>query len=179
MLEELVMDYPITPNKILAERYNVSENTLRCKARKLNLRKISLYRSRYSTWTTVMKLFGKASVKQMAREAGVCERTILRICKQLNLKLDKDDRTRLIKDAVNKRFRSERRRQTYGFEPLTDRRIGISKSRQKVAKLLGRSGYIVMKNSWKIYYGPDMQRNFLHEEEAKAYGFQIVLWDED
>ena len=65
---------------------------------------------------------------------------------------------------------------TYGMATISNRRIGKSKGRQDIANLLIKSGYIVLKCSYTVYYGPDMQRNILYEEHAKAYGFRFVLW---
>lgn len=119
MLEDFITFYPVMSNKELAEIFMVSINTIRRKAKEMMLEKSPISHFRQKTIETVMRMFGKHTAREMAKEAGVSTRTIYRICKQLNLKMSKEEKSKIFSDAAYKMLKREYSRMIYGLEPST------------------------------------------------------------
>ena len=179
MLEMLVSDYPITFNQILAEKLGISVSSLKRKARQLELVKAGSGMMNYRTWETVERLFSTHSQKQIAEKAGVSERTVIRICKALNLKRDSEEDSLMRSKGLKRVFQSDNRRILYGLEQKTDRCLGKSNDRLKVYDDLKKSGYIVIKGSRKVYFSPKMRRIVHLESYAKALGLRFEEWESE
>ena len=171
--------YPITSNKILARRYNISEMTLRRKAKEMKLMKTRMFRFRFEIWDLVREKYGLASVKEIAKETGASERTIYRIIRRLRMELDDSQKSEIYSNAANRMIKIEHSRKTFGMESKVFRPIGRNKERIRIARLLAKHGYIVIKGSMHVYYCASMERHEDIEEEAKSVGFKLVLWEKE
>ena len=178
MLEDFITSYPVMSNKELAERFKVSLNTIRRKAKEMHLYKSPLYQSRGQTIETVREMHGRHTAKEMAKETGVSTRTVYRICNQHNLKLGKKEKSKIYSLAAKKMLNRERHKRLYGLEPGTLRLIGKSKPRTDTIKELKKRGYIAIKGSASIYYSSGMTRYKELEKKAEAYGLKFLLWRE-
>ena len=177
MLEELLLSFSISSDTALSRKLQVSASSLRRKAHEMGLAKSFVGRNNYEAWTTVERMFGKHSNKEIAAEAHVTERTVRRICKRLNLKLSKEEKAAYISKSLRKTIKSEKRRILFGIDQRTDRPIGKDKNRTHVLKALADHGYIVIKGSMVAYYSPLMKRYEHVEAYAVSVGFSIELWE--
>ena len=177
MLEQLVCDYPVTPDRVLAERLHVSSRSIQRKAREMRLTKAMKGRANFEVWMRIEELFGKYSYRQIAEQTHVSVRTVSRICKKLKLKLEKEDAARHRSEAQIKMIRSERRRLIFGLEQRTDRCIGYDKGRRKALELLAQHGYVTIKGSRTAYYSDSLRRAEHIESYAKALGINIEYWE--
>lgn len=176
MLEDFITFYPVMSNKELAEIFMVSINTIRRKAKEMMLEKSPISHFRQKTIETVMRMFGKHTAREMGKEAGVSTRTIYRICKQLKLKMSKEEKSKIFSDAAYKMLKREYSRKIYGLEPSTLRLLGKNKRRTEARIALMKHGYITIKGCPLIYYNNSMTRYEELERNAEAYGYQLVLW---
>jgi len=177
MLTLLVSEYPITSNKVLAERLGVCINSMRNKALTLGLTKAG--RINYHAYNKVEKLFYNHSQKQIANSVGISVRTVRRICKALNLKRDKDEESVLRSEGIKRVIKSDNRRILYGLEQESNRCLGKSKERLKVYEELKKHGYIVIKGSRVVYYSSEMMRYVHVESYAKAFGLILEEWNSE
>lgn len=179
VLEDFMIYYPITSNKILAKRYNVSVMTIRRKAKEMRLSKTRLSRFRFEIWDLVKEKYGVASVKEIAKETGVSERTIYRVIRRLRMEMDESQKSEIYSNAAKRMVKLEHSRQVFGLEPGVFRPLGKNKSRREIAKQLTRHGYIVIKGSMYVYYCASMPRYEDIEADAKSVGFKLVLWEKE
>ena len=176
MLEDFITSYPVMSNKDLAERFKVSLNTIRRKAKEMHLYKSPLYQSRGKTIETVKEMHGRYTAKEMAKETGVSTRTVYRICHQHNLELGKKEKSKIYSLAAKRMLDRERHKKSWGLESSTLRLIGKSKPRTDTIKELVSRGYIAIKGSASIYYSSSMTRYKELEKKAEAYGLKFLLW---
>ena len=179
MLEDLVIYYPVTSDIQLAKRLFVSVITLRRKAKEMRLKKTSHFRFKFEIWNLVKNKYGTSSIQEIAREAGVCERTVYRIVKRLRMEMDGECKSEIYSNAAKRLFRRERSRQTFGMESRVNRPLGKDKSRLEIMRHLTTHGYIVIKGSMYVYYCASMTRYEDIENEAKSVGFKLVLWEKE
>ena len=177
MIDILMTEYPITFNGVLAQKLGVSVCTIQRKASELGLVKAGNGKMNYKVWETVERLFPTHSQKQIAKEAGVSERTVRRICKALNLKRDKEEDTVMRSKGIRRIYESDFRRSLYGLGQKLNRFIGRSKERLKVYDELERYGYIVIKGSRTVYCSSEMRRIVHVESYAKALGLVFEEWN--
>ena len=179
MLEDLIIYYPITPDKLLAKRLYVSTATLRRKAKEMRLKKTNHYRFNFEIWDMVMNKYGLDSVREIAKEAGVCERTIYHIIKRLRIEVGEERLREIYSNAAKRMIKREQSRKTFGIESRVYRPIGRNKSRVEVARQLSEHGYIVIKGSMYVYYCTSMTRYEDVELAAKSVGFKLVQWEKE
>lgn len=176
MVRKLKIAYATTPNVILAELFNVSKRSIIRKANELKLVKEVIFKKGYDVKMMVAELYGQRSCQEIADKYKISKRTVIRICKDMNLEMTKEDKRKIISNRVNKSFNSERRRQKFGLNTILDRPIGKSRSRTEAANMLKQHGYLVIKGSMTVYYNDTMERFAEVEENAIANGFRMVLW---
>lgn len=179
MLDDLETYYPITRDEILAEWMKISVGTIRRKAKELKLCKTTNFHYNYEVWNLVKSKHGSATVKEIAKEAGVSERTVYRIVKRLRLELDEQRRSEIYSEAARKMIRREHSRMTFGFGTRIHRPLGKNRERREIAKRLTSYGYIVTKGSLYVYYSESLPRHKDIEAEAKNYGYELVLWGKE
>ena len=177
MTDMLISDYPITFNHILAEKLGISVSTVRRKAKELGLQKAGTGRMNYRTWETVERLFPTHSHSQIAKAAGVSERTVRRICRSLNLRRDREEDAIMRSNGIRSVYKSEHRRRIFGLEQHTNRLLGKDKERLRICEDLKRHGYIVIKGSRTVYYSSEMRRIVHVESYAKALGLRFEEWE--
>ena len=175
MLGVLIDDFPITPDRMLAEKLEISVSSVRRKAKELHLAKASI--SNYRTMQAVDELFATHSQKQIAQKLNISIRTVRRICKTLNLKRDKDEDAVMRSKGLKRIYESDFRRSLYGLEQRVNRFIGKSKERLKIYDELKRYGYILIKGSRTVYYSSEMRRIVHVESYAKALGLVFEEWN--
>lgn len=179
VLEDLIIYYPITSNKILAQRYNISVMTLCRKAKEMKLRKTRLFRFKFEIWDLVKEKYGTASVKEIAKETGVSERTVYRVIRRLRMEMDEECKSEIYRNAAKRMIKLEHSRQTFGLEPKVNRPLGKNKARREIVKQLSKHGYIVIKGSMFVYYCASMPRYEDIEAKAKSIGYKLVLWEKE
>ena len=177
MLEELVCDYPVMSNEKLAQRMGVCPRSIIRKAKEMRLTKAFKGSDRFQVWTTVERMFGKYTYKKIAQEAKVSEKTVMRICKKLKLRMEKEEVARHRSEGLKKTLKVERSRIVFGLEQRTDRRIGQDKARTKVLGMLAQHGYITIKGSRTAYYSAYMRRAAHIESYAVSVGINIEQWE--
>ena len=177
MTDRLISDYPITFNQILADKLGISVSTVRRKARELGIQKAGTGRMNYSTWETVERLFPTHSHRQIAKAAGVSERTVRRICRSLNLRRDREEDAVMRSNGIRSAYNSEHRRRIFGLEQHTNRLLGKDRERLRICEELKRYGYIVIKGSRTVYYSSEMRRIVHVESYAKALGLRFEEWE--
>ena len=177
MIEILMTEYPITFNGVLAQKLGVSVCTIQRKASELGLVKAGSGKMNYKAWKTVERLFPTCSQKQIAREAGVSERTVRRICKALHLKRDREEDAVMRSKGIKRIYESDFRRILYGLEQKVNRFLGRSYERLRIYDELKRYGYIVIKGSRTVYYSSEMRRIVHVESYAKALGLEFEEWN--
>lgn len=179
MIEDLVCDYPIMSNQILAQRLGICERSVIRKAKEMRLTKAFKGSDKFHVWSIVEDMFGKYPYKKIAQEAQVSEKTVMRICKKLKLKLEKEEVAKHRSEGLKKTLRIEKSRVVFGLEQKTDRRIGHDKARTRVLKMLAQHGYITIKGSRTAYYSVFMRRATHIESYAVSVGINIEQWETD
>ena len=177
MLEELVYNYPVTSNEELASKMGISARSIIRKAKEMNLTKAFRGSDNFHVWLTVERMFGKYPYRKIAEEAHVSVKTIMRICKKMNLKLEKETISKHHSEAQALILRREKSRIVFGLEQRTDRRIGQDKARTRVLKLLADHGYVTIKGSRTAYYSEEMNRAEHIESYAVSIGINIEQWE--
>ncbi len=176
MLEHFIAVYPFISNPELARWGEVSERTILRKAKDLGLTKDKYFRISLEGYTYLLEMHGKCPFGQIAQKAKTSRRTIIRISKYLNLKLDEKQKKKLISNGIVKMLRSENRKLIFGLETTSNRPIGRDRSRHEAAQLLKECGYVVIKGSMTAYYNDEMDRYSDVEQLAVANGFRLELW---
>ena len=177
MTDRLISDYPITFNHILADKLGISVSTVRRKAKELGLQKAGTGRMNYRTWETVERLFPTHSHREIAKAAGVSERTVRRICRSLNLRRDREEDAIMRSNGIRSVYKSEHRRRIFGLAQHTNRLLGKDRERLRICEELKRHGYIVIKGSRTVYYSSEMRRIVHVESYAKALGLRFEEWE--
>ncbi len=175
MLGVLIDDFPITPDRMLAEKLEISVSSVRRKAKELRLKKASV--SNYRTMQAVDGLYATHSQKQIAQKLNISIRTVRRICKTLNLKREREEDAVMRSKGIKRIYESDFRRGLYGLEQKLNRFIGRSKERLRIYDELERYGYIVMKGSRTVYYSSEMRRIVHVESYAVALGLVFEQWN--
>ena len=179
MLEELVYSYPVTSNEELASKMGISARSIIRKAKEMRLTKAFRGSDNFHVWLIVERMFGKYPYRKIAEEAHVSVKTVMRICKKMNLKLEKETISKHHSEAQALILRREKSRIVFGLEQKTDRRIGEDKARTRVLKLLADHGYVTIRGSRTAYYSEDMERVGHIESYAVAIGINIEQWETD
>ena len=177
MIDILTEEFPITYDRMVADKLKISVSSVRRKASELKLVKARI--SNYRTMQTVEELYPTHSQRQIAEIAGVSERTVRRICKALNLKRDSEEDSIIRSEGIRRVFQSDNRRIIYGLDQKTNRCFGRSNERLKVYDELKRHGYIVIKGTRTVYYSQDMRRIVHVESYAKALGLKFEEWESE
>ena len=177
MIDILTEEFPITYDRMVADKLKISVSSVRRKASELKLVKARI--SNYRTMQTVEELYPTHSQRQIAEIAGVSVRTVGRICKTLNLKRDREEDSIMRSEGIRRVFQSDNRRILYGLDQKTNRCFGRSNERLKVYDELKRHGYIVIKGTRTVYYSQDMRRVVHVESYAKALGLRFEEWESE
>ena len=177
MLEDLVCNYPVMSNEKLAKKLGVCERSVIRKAKEMRLTKAFKGSDKFQVWAIVEKMFGKYPYKEIAQEAQVSVKTVMRISKKLNLQMEKDDVARHRAEAMRKTLKVEKSRIVFGLDQKTDRRVGQDKVRTRVLGMLAQHGYITIKGSRTAYYSVHMRRAEHIEAYAASIGINIKQWE--
>lgn len=176
MLVDLACNYPITRNEELATKMGVCTRSIIRKAKEMGLSKAFKGSYNFKVWQTVENMYGKYTIKEIAKVASVSERTVCRIINKLNLSMEKDEISIRCSNVQMKMHKSEKRRILFGLEQRTNILVGKSKARRKAKGLLAQHGYITLSSSRIVYYSEDMRRSEHIELYAKSVGLKLELW---
>ncbi|MBQ2196094.1 MAG: hypothetical protein II407_04075 [Prevotella sp.] len=177
MIDILTEEFPITSDRMVADKLKISVSSVRRKASELKLVKARI--SNYRTMQTVEELYPTHSQRQIAEIVKVSARTVRRICKTLGLMRDGEENRIMRSEGMKRVFRSENRRILFGLSQKTDRYFGRDKARQKILGELKRHGYLVIRGNRTVYYSSEMRRAAHLESYAEALGMKFEEWESE
>lgn len=157
MLEDLVCDYPVMSNEKLAKKLGVCERSVIRKAKEMRLTKAFKGSDKFQVWAIVEKMFGKYPYKEIAQEAQVSVKTVMRISKKLNLQMEKDDVARHRAEAMRKTLKVEKSRIVFGLDQKNGQARRTGQGQNKGAWDAG--------STW-VYYNQGQQNGLLFRSHA-------------
>ena len=172
MLAALVELYPVETTAYTAAVLNLSESTVKLKARELGL--VKMAKSRWMERADYIRNhFQECSFSEIGKALGITRMSVGRIAAALGQKhlISSRIRTQMVK--------RERRRIVFGLEPVTGIRVISNRAKVRVRSNLKSNGYIISEEHNVIYYTGTTERRERLESRGIRLGLHILPLPED
>jgi hypothetical protein len=177
MIEKMLEEYAVTFDRVLADDLHVSVNSVRRKAKKLQLSKQYKGRKNMVARKIVTENYHDMSYRQLARLARIDIRSVVNIVMEYGLSRTEWE-VSFMKSKGQKAFiRSERARATFGLPQKSGRKVSTNRRLILMRHRLAKDGYIVIKGSRTVYYSEEMKRHYVREMNAMGMGISFELWN--
>ena len=183
MLAALVELYPVETTAYTAAVLNLSESTVKLKARELGL--VKMAKSRWMERADYIRNhFQECSFSEIGKALGITRMSVGRIAATLGLKRSSEEKHLISSRIRTQMVKRERRRIVFGLEPITGIRVISNRAKVRVRSNMKSNGYIISEEHNVIYYTGTTERrkrlesrgSFIqhHITTAMQYG-QIVF----
>ena len=198
MLAALVELYPVETTAYTAAVLNLSESTVKLKARELGLVKMAksrwMERADYiknhfqecsfseigkALGITRMSVGGIAAAIGLARAGEERRMSVGRIAAALGLKRTGEEKHLISSRIRTQMVKRERRRIVFGLEPVTGIRVISNRAKVRVRSNMKSNGYIISEEHNVIYYTGTTERRERLESRGIRLGLHILPLPED
>ena len=142
MLAALVELYPVETTAYTAAVLNLSESTVKLKARELGLVKMAK-----SKWMEradyIRNHFQECSFSEIGKALGITRMSVGRIAAALGLKRSSEEKHLISSRIRTQMVKRERRRIVFGLEPVTGIRVISNRAKVRVRSNMKSNGYII------------------------------------
>ena len=171
MIEKMLAEYAITFDRVLAD------NSVRRKAKKLQLSKQYKGRKNMVARKIVLENFHVMSYQQLARLARIDIRSVVNIVIEYDLTRTEEEISFMKSKGVKAFIKSERARAAFGFPQKSERKVSTNRKLILMRHRLAKDGYIVIKGSRIVYYSYEIKRHYQREKNAMSLGLVFELWN--
>lgn len=180
----LISRYPNTPNKVLADEFEISEASLKKKAWELGLRKEKFYGLNTTIAYSIRDIgVERYSYSEIAAKIGCHRNTVKRyvtalvdagIIEACSVRQVYDKISRIRQTIIKK----ERGRVIFGMDQRTDIKVFASSKKMEMRKRLRIYGYMIERGSDLVLICPDTDRHPKSEAAARRLGLTFDLdWE--
>ena len=142
MLAALVELYPVETTAYTAAVLNLSESTVKLKARELGLVKMAK-----SKWMEradyIRNHFQECSFSEIGKALGITRMSVGRIAAAIGLKRTGEEKHLISSRIRTQMVKRERRRIVFGLEPITGIRVISNRAKVRVRSNMKSNGYII------------------------------------
>ena len=177
MIEKMLEEYAVTFDRILADDFHISVNSVRRKAKKLRLSKQYKGRKNMVARKIVTENYHDMSYRQLARLARIDIRSVVNMVMEYGLSRTEEETSFMKSKGVKAFIRSERARVTFGLPQKSGRKVSTNRRLILMRHRLAKDGYIVIKGSRTVYYSEEMKRHYVREMNAMGMGISFELWN--
>lgn len=177
MIEKMLTKYAVTYDRVLADELHISINSVRRKARKMQLSKQYKGKTNMMARKIILENYHVMSYQQLARIARIDLRTVVNIIIEYDLNRTEKEMTFLRSKGVTALIKSEHARSTFGISQKSKRKVSKNRRRTLMRNRLAKDGYIVIKGSNIVYYSNEIKRHYIRETNAKSMGIVFELWN--
>ncbi|MCS2963821.1 MarR family transcriptional regulator [Bacteroides thetaiotaomicron] len=178
MLAALVELYPVETTAYTAAVLNLSESTVKLKARELGLVKMAK-----SKWMEradyIRNHFQECSFSEIGKALGITRMSVGRIAAAIGLKRTGEEKHLISSRIRTQMVKRERRRIVFGLEPITGIRVISNRAKVRVRSNMKSNGYIISEEHNVIYYTGSMERRERLESQGIRLGLHILPLPED
>ena len=151
MLAALVELYPVETTAYTAAVLNLSESTVKLKARELGL--VKMAKSRWMERADYIRThFQECSFSEIGKALGITRMSVGRIAAALGLKRSSEEKHLISSRIRTQMVKRERRRIVFGLEPITGIRVISNRAKVRVRSNMKSNGYIISEEHNVIYY---------------------------
>ena len=142
MLAALVELYPVETTAYTAAVLNLSESTVKLKARELGL--VKMAKSRWMERADYIRNhFQECSFSEIGKALGITRMSVGRIAAALGLKRSSEEKHLISSRIRTQMVKRERRRIVFGLEPITGIRVISNRAKVRVRSNMKSNGYII------------------------------------
>lgn len=174
MLAALVELYPVETTAYTAAVLNLSESTVKLKARELGLVKWP----NPDGWS-IRNHFQECSFSEIGKALGITRMSVGRIAATLGLKRSSEEKHLISSRIRTQMVKRERRRIVFGLEPITGIRVISNRAKVRVRSNMKSNGYIISEEHNVIYYTGTTERRKRLESRGIRLGLHILPLPED
>ncbi|WP_192914208.1 MarR family transcriptional regulator [Bacteroides uniformis] len=178
MLAALVELYPVETTAYTAAVLNLSESTVKLKARELGLVKMAK-----SKWMEradyIRNHIQECSFSEIGKALGITRMSVGRIAAALGLKRSSEEKHLISSRIRTQMVKRERRRIVFGLEPVTGIRVISNRAKVRVRSNMKSNGYIISEEHNVIYYTGTTERRECLESRGIRLGLHILPLPED
>ena len=157
MLAALVELYPVETTAYTAAVLNLSESTVKQKARELGL--VKMAKSRWMERADYIRNhFQECSFSEIGKALGITRMSVGRIAAALGLKRSSEEKHLISSRIRTQMVKRERRRIVFGLEPITGIRVISNRAKVRVRSNMKSNGYIISEEHNVIYYTGTTER---------------------
>ena len=178
MLAALVELYPVETTAYTAAVLNLSESTVKLKARELGL--VKMAKSRWMERADYIRNhFQECSFSEIGKALGITRMSVGRIAAALGLKRSSEEKHLISSRIRTQMVKRERRRIVFGLEPITGIRVISNRAKVRVRSNMKSNGYIISEEHNVIYYTGTTERRERLESRGIRLGLHILPFPED
>lgn len=178
MLAALVELYPVETTAYTAAVLNLSESTVKQKARELGL--VKMAKSRWMERADYIRNhFQECSFSEIGKALGITRMSVGRIAAALGLKRSSEEKHLISSRIRTQMVKRERRRIVFGLEPITGIRVISNRAKVRVRSNMKSNGYIISEEHNVIYYTGTTERRERLESRGIRLGLHILPFPED
>jgi hypothetical protein len=177
MIEKMLAEYAVTFDRVLADDLRVSVNSVRRKAKYLQLSKQYKGRKNMAARKIVLENYHVMSYKQLARLARIGIRSVVNIVVEYDLSRTEEEISIMKSEGVKAFIRSERARAAFGLPQKSKRKVSTNRRLILMRHRLAKDGYIFIKGSRIVYYSEEIKRHYIREMNAMSMGITFELWN--
>ena len=142
MLAALVELYPVETTAYTAAVLNLSESTVKLKARELGL--VKMAKSRWMERADYIRNhFQECSFSEIGKALGITRMSVGRIAAAIGLKRTGEEKHLISSRIRTQMVKRERRRIVFGLEPITGIRVISNRAKVRVRSNMKSNGYII------------------------------------
>lgn len=169
----LVQLYPIETTPHTAQVLDMSERSVKMKARQLGLKKMEktrwLERADY-----IRNHFGHRSFAEIGKDLGVSREYVRRIAANMGLKRTPSEDFNLFSRIHTDIMRRERHRVIFGLSPITRIKVVSNRARVRLRSWLRSQGYVAGEEYGILYYPDHIRRIKESEMRGAKLGFRFL-----
>ena len=171
MLTVLVELYPVETTAYTAAALNLSESTVKLKARELGL--VKMAKSRWMERADYIRNhFQECSFSEIGKALGITRMS-------LGLKRSSEEKHLISSRIRTQMVKRERRRIVFGLEPVTGIRVISNRAKVRVRSNMKSNGYIISEEHNVIYYTGTTERRERLESRGIRLGLHILPLPQD
>ena len=142
MLAALVELYPVETTAYTAAVLNLSESTVKLKARELGL--VKMAKSRWMERADYIRNhFQECSFSEIGKALDITRMSVGRIAAAIGLKRSSEEKHLISSRIRTQMVKRERRRIVFGLEPITGIRVISNRAKVRVRSNMKSNGYII------------------------------------
>ena len=178
MLAALVELYPVETTAYTAAVLNLSESTVKLKARELGL--VKMAKSRWMERADYIRNhFQECSFSEIGKALDITRMSVGRIAAAIGLKRSSEEKHLISSRIRTQMVKRERRRIVFGLEPITGIRVISNRAKVRVRSNMKSNGYIISEEHNVIYYTGSTERRERLESRGIRLGLHILPFPED